>query len=690
MQLSDKVVLRVSESLELDHHSDLTTKKRRPGSGFLIPLLITALAGLIIGLAVGLVHIAALSSSAASGASSVRILHINDHHSHITEEPLSLQVPPAAGLGDDITSVNVAHGGMARLVTLFNQLSSASAEPVVKLHAGDAITGTIWYSLYAGEIDAALMNMICFDAFVLGNHEFDDGDAVLDKFLEFLRTKNVGGSVCAGKTPVLAANVIPGATSPLGAGFSGRLAPFTIVETSPGERLGIIGIVTRRATLFSSSPDEGTTLVDEIATARRYIDVLASAGVNRIVLLTHMGLPEDRAIAAALPDVDVIIGGHSHSLIGDEDQLAALGFRPDAPYPELVRHEGRVAPTCIVQAWQHGSAVGNLLVDFDADGDVVSCSGEAITPIGRAFTTVDETTSVATPLPEAEAAKLSTHIERQISQLRFADPDAVASAFIANRSDNVSLLENTTAGTFAREACHVRFPGQPMGLSEECRLRTYERGSEACNMVAQSFLQSDAFADVAIQNGGGCRAAVPAGVHTKADAFRFLPFVNYIENAQMNGSSIVRVLEDALANAIDFDGGSRGSYPYASGLRFDVFANASAGERIRNAQVQNRRVGPDGEPVGDPAGTGTWEPLEMAREYKVITQTFLTRGGDGFLSFQQADFSHDGLGYAEAWINWIEKQGEVQELSEVVFSTQHYINPDGCDHRERQDCSWGR
>jgi 5'-nucleotidase len=80
---------------------------------------------------------------------------------------------------------------------------------VAKIHAGDAITGTLFYTLFQGEADADLMNTACFDVFALGNHEFDDGDATLVKFLDVL------GSDQACDTTTIAANVIPAVGTPL-------------------------------------------------------------------------------------------------------------------------------------------------------------------------------------------------------------------------------------------------------------------------------------------------------------------------------------------------------------------------------------------------------------------------------------------------------------------------------------------
>jgi len=97
----------------------------------------------------------------------LKILYINDYHSHLRADTgMDLM------LGGKKTRTTV--GGFPRVVAAFKKLSDGN-ENVLKLHAGDAITGDLYYTLFKGEADAALMNEVCFDAFSLGNHEFDDG-----------------------------------------------------------------------------------------------------------------------------------------------------------------------------------------------------------------------------------------------------------------------------------------------------------------------------------------------------------------------------------------------------------------------------------------------------------------------------------------------------------------------------------
>lgn len=107
----------------------------------------------------------------------VNILHINDHHSHLEAGSQSLDI---AGEETEFSA-----GGFPRVIAKINE-RAAELDNVLKLHAGDAMTGTLYFTSFEGEADAELMNQVCFDAFALGNHEFDRGDEGLVKFLDYL------------------------------------------------------------------------------------------------------------------------------------------------------------------------------------------------------------------------------------------------------------------------------------------------------------------------------------------------------------------------------------------------------------------------------------------------------------------------------------------------------------------------
>jgi hypothetical protein len=143
---------------------------------------------------------AATPESPRTDGGSLTILHINDHHSHLAGQSFAFDVA-GLELESGAQSVTVEYGGMPRLTTLFAERGRAH-ENVLKLHAGDAITGTLYYTGFEGEADAAMMGGICFDAFAIGNHEFDHGDQGLAGFLAALDawriyTEPAGGFLAA-------------------------------------------------------------------------------------------------------------------------------------------------------------------------------------------------------------------------------------------------------------------------------------------------------------------------------------------------------------------------------------------------------------------------------------------------------------------------------------------------------------
>lgn len=598
------------------------------------------------------------------------ILHLNDHHSHIASESFGYDVSglglsATTGAGESVSEVEVTYGGFPRMVTLFNQLAGES-EHVLKLHAGDAITGTLYYSLFDGSADADVMNQVCFDAFALGNHEFDDGDSGLASFLDEL----AGGS-CDAPTPVLAANVVPADDSAIREGY---IEPYTIVERG-GEQIGIIGIDIAGKTRDSSQPDAGTEFLDETETAQRYIDELTEMGVNKIVLLTHYGYDNDLAMASELTGVDVIVGGDSHSLLGDET-FENLGFNPVGDYPTQASDAGG-APVCVVQAWEYAHLMGRLEVSFDAEGQVTACAGTPMMPIADQFS-YEYSDSETRTLDAGDAMAVNDALTAE-DEIAVVAADNATTQLIAGFDEEVSVLEQTVIGTVAEDLCLERFPNQ--GRSTLCDISaTYNRGSDISNIVAKAFMTVTPTADIGIQNGGGVRVDVAEGDFTIADAFTLLPFSNTLVTLEMTGQEVIDVLEDALANALD-EGGSTGSYPYASGLRYDVDASRAFGSRVSNVEV-NPRV------------EGNWTPIDTGATYTVVTNDFIASGQDGYDTFgpifEAGNYEDTFTEYAQGFIDYVEAQAELGmplgKLPVDEYSTQSYIGSDGCDHSASSDC----
>jgi len=573
---------------------------------------------------------------------SLRIVHINDHHSHLEEDDIAF----------DINGIETEFpmGGFSRVITKINELAGET-DNVLKLHAGDAITGTLYYTLFNGEADAALMNQVCFDAFALGNHEFDAGDAGLKTFLDFL-----GGGSC--DTPVLAANVVPEVgVSPLTPSSpTDYIQPYVVKEVD-GQRIGIIGIDIAQKTKVSSNPDETTEFLDETETAQRYIDELAADGVNKIILLTHYQYDNDLAMVANLTGVDVVVGGDSHSLLGGG--FADLGLSPAGEYPTVVE-DADGSTVCVVQAWEYSNVVGELNVEFDAEGNVTSCAGTPHLLLGDQPTREVDDENVA-----LEGAELQAAIDFVEGNplLSFVTPDPTSEATIAGYSDQVDVLNQTVVGTVTEDLCLSRIPGDGRSSIPGCSELTAENGGHIQQLVAHGYREQIGGTDIVVQNAGGVRVDVEAGAYTIGDAYTLLPFANTMVALEMTGAEIKQVLEEGVSNFLD-QGGSTGAFPYASGLRWHVDLTQPFGSRFSNHEVKRR-------------GETTWSPLDDNATYTVVTNSFAAGGGDGYTTFKTV--SDDGraldlyLEYAQTWLDYVESVGTLSRLPVEEYSTQSFV-----------------
>lgn len=581
--------------------------------------------------------------------SNLRILHINDHHSNLAPSSAELTLAGA--------TTTVELGGFAKVVTKIRELAGKDPNNTLKLHAGDAITGTLYYTLFKGEADAALMNQVCFDAFELGNHEFDEGDKGLKTFLDYLKSS----TTC--NTPVLAANVTPKVgESPLAPTTTTDYFKPYIIKELDGKKYGIIGIDVAGKTKNSSNPDKNTLFANEAQTAQKYINELKAKGISKVILLTHQGYNNDLSLAKSLSGVDVIIGGDSHSLLGGES-LTAVGLTPEGAYPtKTTNKDGN--PVCIAQAWQYATTVGELNINFDNNGVVKGCSGTPHVLLGSTFKR-NGTALAGTDLQNVVAAVDANEA------LSIVAPDQTSETILKTYSDKVTELKKTQIGTASQNLCLTRIPGD-VGRSKiaGCDDLTKSHGSDISNVVAKAFLMMSNTSDISIQNAGGVRTDVAAGSITIDTAYTLLPFANTLTEIEMTGQQIIDVLEEATEFALQ-PSGSTGSYPYASGLRWNMNLSKPFGERVTNVQI-NPRV------------ASSWTAIDKTKTYKVVTNSFTAGGKDGYLTFGDIPASQKTntfLDYAKSFVDYVQKETAagrtIDKLPTDEYSTQQFINTKG-------------
>jgi len=576
---------------------------------------------------------------------SLTISHINDHHSHLNPDEVRLNLPSG--------KVKVEMGGFPRVVAQI-KTQEKKHKNHVKIHAGDAITGGVYFTLFKGEADAALMNTACFDIFAVGNHEFDTGDAGLKVFLDYLAS-----GTCA--TTVLGANISPQVgVSPLAPKAVDDYLKRYIVKNIGTQKIGFIGLDIANKTKRSSSPDATTTFADETQTAQRYIDELKKMGVDKIVLVTHYQYRNDLLLAKKLTDIDAIVGGDSHTLLGT--QLKSVGLDPKGPYPaRLTNADGDLV--CLVQAWQYAAVVGELTLNFDDDsGKLKSCYGKSHLLLGRQFT-------------RDKAVLTGGDLDRVLKEvaavdgLTIIDPDSRAQKVLDSYGVQVEKLEKTVIGQAATDLCFERIPGQ--GRSEICDVsKTIKHGSDITMLVAEAFRRMSLLSQVAIQNAGAVRTDIAAGDITIGDVYQLLPFDSTIVNLNMTGAEIKQTLEEGLNFALFIKDGSTGAYPYAAGLRFDVYAGQTFGQRIQHLEIRVK-------------GSDAWVAIDPKAHYLVATNSFIANGGDGYTTmkkvFKDASRAEDTfLDYAQSFVDYVRKQGTISKLPSADYSTKSYCATDNC------------
>ena len=231
------------------------------------------------------------------------ILHTNDEHSHLIPHPVADYHPEHGGS---------AVGGFARLAGAVNQIREAKEqqnEPVMIFSGGDILGGPAfgWLPLKEGvAAEMKLFQAIGYDAVTIGNHEFDYGPDVLANYL-----KAAGYPEASSKTVFLGTNTRPPADHSLSElGIKNHY----IKELENGLRVGVLGLLGDDAINKTAEPGP-VEFDDPIEAARQAVAELKAEGADLIISVNHSGVYEDRLLAREVPEINIIVGGHTHTAL---------------------------------------------------------------------------------------------------------------------------------------------------------------------------------------------------------------------------------------------------------------------------------------------------------------------------------------------------------------------------------------
>lgn len=400
----------------------------------------------------GLVGIAAGVMIAQASDNRLVILHTNDTHSII--DPY---------YENDL-------GGVARRKALID--SVRSVEPnVLLVDAGDVLQGSLYFTLFGGEVEQNVMNRLGYDIQILGNHEFDNGMEALKKYLSGLKADRITSNYDLAATDL-----------------KDLFSPYT-TRSVAGKKIGFLAINVDPHGLIDENKSQGVVFLDGVKAANAVAWYLKNIEkCDYVVAITHIGYDEqgklsDVNLAENTENIDLIIGGHSHTLIDPQST--------DAKRSRFTALDG--SPVVVAQTGKYGANLGKVVIDFDNDTIVSS-----LIPVnGRLDSRLD-----------------SSFVE---SLMRYKQP--------VDSLSNIVLGKAT--GDFNRKPELMNWMAD--FVFDDARRLTKHK------------------IDMAIVNSGGIRSPFLKGNITKGNIMQSFPFDNYEVVLEIKGSDLIATLDSIAA-----------------------------------------------------------------------------------------------------------------------------------------------
>ena len=423
-----------------------------------------------------------------ASAEKLVLIHTNDTHSQID--------PTDKGLG-----------GVARRQVLVDSIRAAHPNTIL-IDAVDAVQGTLFFTLYGGEVEMKMMNELGYDLAVLGNHDFDNGMEALAKNLAISNAKWLTTNYDLSQSNI-----------------EKYFKPYVIREVD-GKRIGFIGLNLDPKGMISEGNYDGVKYLDAVKAANSTAWSLKhNEKCDLVVAITHLGYegvtPTDITIANNSEDIDIILGGHSHTTIlpgsGKEWIKNAVGDSV------LVTQNGKSA-----------SVIGEIEIDLD---------------------------SIGSKAPLYRQIAVDSRLDNRV--------DARYDSILAPYRDGVNKLMHEKIGRSARE------------LSNNGQALLNFLSDFVLDLATD--LPGAGKVDLAITNKGSLRRSLPQGDVTRGQIIMMQPFDNRIVVEELSGADLLKAL-DVMASR-GGDGVSRGMDVTFNPTSGKVVAASLNGQPINPAQT---------------------------------------------------------------------------------------------------------
>nr|XP_022291712.1 5'-nucleotidase-like [Crassostrea virginica] len=489
------------------------------------------------------------------------LIHTNDVHAHIEE-----MNKYASSCKDSDREKGGCYGGVARRVTKVNEIRDQDPDHTLLLDAGDQFQGTLWFNIYKGQEAARFMNEMKYDAMSLGNHEFDNG---VDGLIPFMRNVTF---------PIVCCNLdTTHQTNMQG------LCNSSIILNKGGKRIGIIGYLTEE-TAFISNPGNNLQFKDVVDSVKAEVQRIKSK-VDILIGVGHYGYGNDIKLANAVPELDIIVGGHTHTFLYNMTGPYPSIDTPEGPYPTIVDHGSR--KTLVVQSYFAAKYFGFLNITFDSSNNVESWKGQPILLDNSTLQDLDIL---------AEVTEMGKRLEEKKLQV------VGFSAVYLEGDSKVCRLMECNLGNLITDAMIAFHTQKPTNGSW---------GDAA----------------IAILNSGGIRAPIEKGNISQGDVLTTMPFGNNVDLINLQGRYLRQALEHAVSK---YDKLNRaGAFLQVSGLRITYDLCRPPGQRVVSAYTRCRKC-----------SYPRYSPLDDDKIYTIATIDFVIRGQDGFVVIRDHHTDH--------------------------------------------------
>lgn len=363
-------------------------------------------------------------------------------------------------------------GGVERRKVLIDSIRGAERN-ILLVDAGDDVQGFLYFTLYKGEVEYEAMNRMGYDFTVPGNHEFDNGmQALADNYSRLNAVKLCANYDFSG-TPV-----------------EGLTQEYAIKEYE-GRRIALIGVGCQPKGMIAPECCEGMVYSDAVSVADSVAGMLKSQGsADYVIVVSHLGyevdrpeLPSDSILAVTSRNIDLIIGGHTHTVI---DPSAT-----DCPRYVFKNRDGK--DVMIAQTGKWGEYLGKITIDLDNLND----------------------------LPQYELFPVDSRYDGRY--------DADFSAWLQEYTDGVEELKHEVIGRSAA----AYDAGEMNPLSNWVADAVYDI---AAKLTGKKI-------DLAIINKGGIRQPLPEGDVSLGLVLTMLPFTNSVVVMEIDGKSLQEGLD---------------------------------------------------------------------------------------------------------------------------------------------------